>query len=306
MPNNEEPHGLLLEKESIAPKVTRYVIKAPDIARRRRPGQFVIVRTHDGGERIPLTIADGNAERGSITLIVQEVGKSTAEMALTMRPGDRFLDVLGPLGMPTHIEKVGRVLAVGGGIGVAPVLPIAQGMRAAGNEVVGILGARSKDLLIMEQEMRRACDRVRVMTDDGSYGQKGFVTDAIKAEVAEKGKPQLVIAIGPLVMMRSVAKLTKELGIKTLVSLNPVMVDGTGMCGGCRVTVGGKTRFVCVDGPEFDGHEVDFDELLRRQRFYVPQERASYQEYLEQHGHEPDACRLRKLADAASKQGEKA
>lgn len=300
MPHREEPHGLLLEKELIAPKVTRYVIRAPEIARRRRPGQFVIVRMREGGERIPLTIADADAERGSISLVVQEVGRTTAEMAHLMEKGDRFLDVLGPLGMPTHIERYGKVLTVGGGIGVAPVHPIAQGLKAAGNEVVGILGARSKNLIIMEDEMRRACSRVRIVTDDGTYGDKGFVTDAIRAE-SELGKPDLVVAIGPMVMMRAVSKLTKELGIRTLVSLNPVMVDGTGMCGGCRVTVGGKTKFVCVDGPEFDGHEVDFDELMRRQRFYVPDERASYETFLKEHDHAPGACRMQRLADEAAK-----
>ena len=304
MSSAPEPHGLLLEKDFIAPRVTRYVIKAPEIARRRRPGQFVILRMREDGERIPLTIGDADAERGTITLVAQEVGKSTAEMAHLMRVGDRFADVLGPLGMPTHIEKYGRVLAVGGGIGVAPVHPIAQGLRQAGNEVVGVLGARNKELIIMEPEMRRACDRVRIVTDDGSYGDKGFVTDAIKAEVAEHGKPDLVVAIGPLVMMRGVAALTKELGIRTLVSLNPVMVDGTGMCGGCRVTVGGKTRFVCVDGPEFDAHEVDFDELLRRQRFYVPQEKASYEAFQKEHGHPAHECRMVRMAEAAREPGE--
>ena len=288
------PHGLLLEKDLIAPKVTRYRIRAPEIARRRKAGQFVIVRLREGGERIPLTIADADAERGTITLVVQEVGKTTAEMAHSMRPGDRFLAVLGPLGMPTHLERYGRVLAVGGGIGIAPLHPIAQGLRAAGNEVVGILGARNRELLIMEPEMRLACDRVRVLTDDGSYGEKGFVTDGVRSEAERHGKPALVVAIGPLVMMKAVANLTRELGVKTLVSLNPVMVDGTGMCGGCRVTVGGGTKFVCVDGPEFDAHEVDFDELARRQRFYAPQERESYQAYLAEHGHAPEECRLRR------------
>jgi len=287
--------GLVLQRDFLAPKVTRYVVHAPAIARRRQPGQFVIVRLREGAERIPLTIADADPDRGSLTLIVQEVGKSTAEMAHVLRQGDRFLDVLGPLGMATHVEKVGRVIAVGGGIGIAPLHPIAQSFKAAGNEVVGILGARTKDLLILEEELGRACSRLRVYTDDGSHGTKGLVTDAVRAEVAEHGKAALAIAIGPLVMMRAVSQVTKELGIRTLVSLNPVMVDGTGMCGGCRVTVGGKVKFVCVDGPEFDGHEVDFDELARRQRFYMPGEKASYQEFLKQHDHAPHECRLRRL-----------
>ncbi|MGC4122794.1 MAG: sulfide/dihydroorotate dehydrogenase-like FAD/NAD-binding protein [Myxococcales bacterium] len=296
-------HGLLLKKEFLAPKVARYVVAAPAIARRRRPGQFVIVRLREGGERIPLTIADADVEQGTITLIVQEVGKTTAEMAHLMREGEKFLDVLGPLGMATHVEKVGRVIAVGGGIGIAPLHPIAQGFKAAGNEVVGILGARSKDLLIMEDELQRACTRLRVYTDDGSAGTKGLVTDAIRAEVAEHGKADLVIAIGPLVMMKFVSALTRELGLKTLVSLNPVMVDGTGMCGGCRVTVGGKVKFVCVDGPEFDGHEVDFEELQRRQRFYTPAEKTSYQDFLKEHDHAPHECKVRWPERARSAEG---
>ncbi|MBI5534210.1 MAG: sulfide/dihydroorotate dehydrogenase-like FAD/NAD-binding protein [Deltaproteobacteria bacterium] len=299
-PSDALPHAVVVAKDFLAPKVTRYVISAPDIARRRRPGQFVIVRLHEGGERIPLTIADGDPAKGTITLIVQEVGKSTAEMAHLIRAGDSFADVVGPLGMPTHIGKFGRILAVGGGIGVAPLHPIAQGMHKAGNHVVGILGARTKDLLIMEEEMRRACDSVRIVTDDGSYGEKGLVTDAIRAETEASGKADLCVAIGPLIMMRETAKVTAMLGIKTLVSLNPVMVDGTGMCGGCRVTVNGESKFVCVDGPEFDGHGVDFDELLRRQRFYVPQERSTYETFLREHDHEPKDCKLRRMEAAAT------
>ncbi len=286
-----ERSGLLLQKQELSPKVMRYVVKAPEIARRRRPGQFVVVRLREGSERIPLTIADASDE--AITLVVQEVGRSTAELAHLWREGEALLDLLGPLGLPTHIEKVGKVLAIGGGIGIAPLHPIAQGMHLAGNEVISILGARSSDLLVMEEELRRASDRLRVMTDDGSYGEKGFVTDGIRREVAEHGAPALAVAIGPLPMMRAVAAVTKELGIKTLVSLNPVMIDGTGMCGGCRVTVHGETKFVCVDGPEFDAHGVDFDELARRQRFYQPQERESYDLFIAEHGHAPSECHVR-------------
>ena len=303
--NRDAEESVLVSKEFLAPKVTKYIVRASDIARRRRPGQFVIVRSHAESERIPLTIADADAEAGTITLIVQEVGKSTAEMAHVMNPGDRFADVVGPLGLATHIEKVGKVLAVGGGIGIAPLHPIAQGLRAAGNEVVGILGARTKDLLIMVDEMHKACDRVRIVTDDGSFGDKGLVTDAIRAETEASGPADLCVAIGPLIMMREVSKVTKQMGLRTLVSLNPVMIDGTGMCGGCRVTVGGETKFVCVDGPEFDGHGVDFDELLRRQRFYTPQESVSYQAFLKQHPHDPKDCKLRKMADEAQGQGGK-
>jgi ferredoxin--NADP+ reductase len=292
--HNAELEGpVLLEKELIAPKVIRYVIRAPLVARRRRPGQFVIVRLHEGGERIPLTIADADTEKGTISLVVQEVGKSTAEMAHLLKPGDPILDVVGPLGTPTHIERFGRVLAVGGGIGIAPLHPIVQGLVRAENQVIVILGARSKDLMIMEAEMRRAAPEVRIYTDDGSYGKKGLVTDAIRDEVEARGKPDLCIAVGPLIMMRFVSDLTRELGIRTLVSLNPIMVDGTGMCGGCRITVGNETKFVCVDGPEFDAHGVDFEELGRRQRFYRPEEKLSYDAFLKEHNHAPEHCRIR-------------
>ncbi len=292
------PTGVLLEKKELAPKVHQYVFTAPEIARHRKPGQFVIVRLGEGGERIPLTIADADADKGTVTLVVQEVGRTTAEMARALLPGMKVADLVGPLGNPTHIEKFGRVVVVGGGIGIAPIHPIAQGMKAAGNEVISILGARNKGLLIMEDEMRRASDRVVIMTDDGSYGTKGFVTDAVKT-VAAEGKVDLVVAIGPMVMMRAVSNVTRELGIKTYVSLNAVMIDGTGMCGGCRVTVGGKTRFVCVEGPEFDGHEVDYEGLMRRQRFYMDDEKASYAGFVEAHERDPKTCRMLRLADAA-------
>jgi len=303
--NEDGGNFLLIAKEFLAPMVTKYVVRAPETARRRRPGQFVVVRTHANSERIPLTIADADVALGTITLVVQEVGKSTAEMAHILREGDCFADVAGPFGTPTHIENFGRVFAVGGGIGIAPLHPIAQGMRAAGNDVVGIIGARTKDLLIMEEEMGRACNRLRVITDDGSYGGKGFVTDAIRAEVEASGKPDLCVAIGPLVMMRAVSNLTKELGIKTLVSLNPIMVDGTGMCGCCRITVHKETKFACVDGPEFDAHGVDFDELQRRQLFYRPQEKDAYDRFRNEHSHDAKDCKLRRMVDAAEAEGGK-
>jgi ferredoxin--NADP+ reductase len=270
----------LLDKRTLAPKVTRYVVRAPEIARARKAGQFIMVRVGENSERIPLTIADGDAQAGTITLVVQEVGKSTAEMN-NLAVGATFHDLVGPLGSATHIEKKpGYVVCVGGGIGIAPVHPIAQAHRAAGNKVVSILGARTKDLLIMEEEMRQASDEVRVCTDDGSYGEKALVTNVLEALIEERGKPDEVIAIGPPIMMKFVAKTTQPHQIPTQVSLNSVMIDGTGMCGGCRVTVGGKTKFVCVDGPEFDGHLVDFDEMMRRQRFYADQEKLSYERYL--------------------------
>jgi NAD(P)H-flavin reductase len=261
----------ILHKETLGPNVHRYRIDAPDIAKRRKAGQFVIIRVSDQGERIPLTIADADPDEGSITLIVQAVGKTTIELA-AKKIGDSIPDVVGPLGQATHIEKVGTVLIVGGGIGIAPIYPITQALKAAGNHIITILGARSKNLLIMEKDMEAVSDEFIVMTDDGSYGTKGMVTDGIKmihergTEIAE------CVAIGPPIMMKFVSLLTKELEIPTIVSLNPIMIDGTGMCGGCRVTVGGKTRFVCVDGPEFDGHQVDFDEMMRRLGMYKEHE----------------------------------
>ncbi len=283
----------VLINEPIAPDVFRMVVEAPDVTRYRKAGQFVIVRPAAGRERIPLTIADADPKAGTITLIYQVVGRTTAEMSL-IEAGAQLNDIAGPLGQPTHIEKVGTVVMVGGGIGVAPSHPIAQAMKAAGNRVITIMGARRKDLVIMEPEMRAASDEVIVMTDDGSCGEKGFVTDALKRLLDGGVKVDLVVAIGPPIMMKMVSLLTKGYGVHTLVSLNTIMVDGTGMCGGCRVTVGGETRFVCVDGPEFDGHLVDFDEMMRRQRTYVTAEKASYDAFKAQH-----ACRLEKAAKEA-------
>jgi len=257
----------IVRKETIAPNVHRYVLDAPLIAKKRLPGQFVVIRIAETGERIPLTIADGDADAGTITLVVQSVGKTTVQMALKQE-GDVIPDVLGPLGKPTHIENVGTVLAVGGGIGIAPLYPITKAMKEAGNHVVTVLGARSHDLFIMEEEMASVSDEVIITTDDGSRGKKGLVTDAIQ-ELSDAGrKIDLVVAIGPPIMMKFVSLLTKKLGMPTIVNLNPIMIDGTGMCGGCRVTVGGATRFACVDGPEFDGHEVDFDGLMQRLSMY--------------------------------------
>ena len=274
------PVNEILENTVIANDINRYVIRAPKIAQRRKAGQFVMVRIDERGERIPLTIADADPEEGTITLIVQAVGKSTKQMTL-LKAGDTLLDVVGPLGAPTHIERVGTVVVIGGGIGIAPAHPIAQALKQAGNRVVSILGARSKDLMIMEEEMRRTSDEVIICTDDGTYGMKGRVTDALAAYIEQNGKPDQVFAIGPVIMMKFVSLQTKELGIPTMVSLNPIMVDGTGMCGGCRVTIGSETKFACVDGPDFDGHLVDFDELMQRQAFYKEQERLAYERFLE-------------------------
>jgi ferredoxin/flavodoxin---NADP+ reductase len=264
----------IIEKEFLTPQVFRMKVEAPAIARKRKAGQFIILRPTETGERIPLTIADGDPDAGWIELVVQAVGKTTTDLS-RLGPGDSIPDLAGPLGKPTHVEKYGTVVMVGGGIGIAPAHPIAQAMKAAGNRVISILGGRTKDLVIMEQKMRAASDEVIITTDDGSYGAKGLVTDAIKKLVADGVKIDLVIAIGPPIMMKFVSLLTKEYGIPTMVSLNTIMVDGTGMCGGCRVTVGKESKFVCVDGPEFDGHLVNFDEMMQRLGMYREHEKES-------------------------------
>ena len=256
------------KKQLLSPGVYRYEVDAPRVAEKTQPGQFVILRTHEEGERIPLTVADFDREKGVLTLIFQVVGAST-ELLAQMKEGDAILDLVGPLGQKSHIASgMGTVVCIGGGIGVAPVYPITRGMKEAGNRVISIIGAKNRDILIMEKEMRAASDETLVTTDDGSYGIKGFVTTALKELLARGERIDLVYAIGPVVMMKSVADVTRPLGIKTIVSLNPVMVDGTGMCGGCRVQVGGETKFACVDGPEFDGAIVDFAGLQARQGMY--------------------------------------
>jgi ferredoxin/flavodoxin---NADP+ reductase len=252
-------------------------IEAPKIARKAKPGQFVILKVGEDGERIPLTMAESDAEKGTITVIYMVVGKSTA-LFKTLQVGDSYQDVIGPLGKPTHIEKLGKVVCVGGGTGIAVLHPITRALKEIGNHVISIVGARSKDLLILEDKMRAASHDLRVCTDDGSYGHHGFVTDVLK-DVLENEKIDQVVAIGPVPMMKFVSLLTKKYNVPTLVSLNPIMVDGTGMCGGCRVTVGGKTKFACVDGPEFDGHQVDYDELMLRLQAYCEDERKCYNEF---------------------------
>lgn len=269
----------ILEKEELAQgTVVSNTIKAPLIAQKAKPGQFVIIRVNETGERIPLTMADTDPQAGTITLIYQVVGKSTALMK-SLEIGQSYQDICGPLGQPTHIEKWGKVICVGGGTGVAVLHPITKGMKEAGNEVVGIIGARNKDLLILEDKMAKASHELRVCTDDGSYGHHGFVTDVLKEYLEGKDPIALIVAIGPVPMMKFTCKLTQGYGVKTMVSLNPIMVDGTGMCGCCRVTVGGATRFACVDGPEFDGHQVNFDELIERQRAYLEQEKESMERF---------------------------
>ncbi|GFI67379.1 sulfide/dihydroorotate dehydrogenase-like FAD/NAD-binding protein [Muribaculum intestinale] len=256
----------ILEKEHFSEKVVRLVVEAPSIARSRRAGHFVIVRSGDHGERIPLTIADADTDRGTITLVVQAIGESTSKIC-ALEPGEYLTDVVGPLGQATHISKVGTVVCCGGGVGVAPLLPIIKAMKAAGNRVVTVLAARTRELIILEEQVAEYSDEIIIMTDDGSYGKRGLVTDGVE-EVINREKVDMVVTIGPAVMMKFVALLTKKYDVPTMCSLNTIMVDGTGMCGACRVTVDGKTRFVCIDGPEFDAHKVDFDEMMMRLRSY--------------------------------------
>ncbi|MCX5844154.1 MAG: sulfide/dihydroorotate dehydrogenase-like FAD/NAD-binding protein [Deltaproteobacteria bacterium] len=274
----------ILEKTFLQEIVVKMVIEAPEIARKRKAGQFIVLMTDEQGERIPLTIADSDSEKGTITIIYQIVGKTTAKMS-QMEKGDFILNVLGPLGHPTEIENFGTAVVVGGGVGIGVAYPIASALKKAGNKVISIIGARTKDILILEDEMRKVSDQLLVATDDGSYGFHGFVSAVLQNVIDSKEKIDIVYAIGPVPMMRVLANLTKPYGLKTIVSLNPIMVDATGMCGACRVSVGGKTKFGCVDGPEFDGHEVDFNLLITRLRMYAEQEKQAMERYrCEGHG----------------------
>jgi ferredoxin/flavodoxin---NADP+ reductase len=267
------------QAQLLAPAIMRFVIEAPRIARKQRPGQFVILRINEQGERIPLTIENSDAVAGTISIVVQAVGKTT-HLLHTLKAGDSLADVVGPLGKPSEINKFGTVVVVGGGVGTAMAYPTAAALKNAGNEVISIIGARSKELVILEREMRAVSDTLIVTTDDGSYGQKGLVTDWLR-ELIERGTQiDLVLAVGPVVMMRAVAELTRPLGIRTVVSLNPIMIDGTGMCGGCRVLVDGKSQFACVDGPEFEAQRVNFDVLVQRNAMYRDAERRSMEEFL--------------------------
>jgi ferredoxin--NADP+ reductase len=267
----------ILLRQDLAPKIHLFKVAAPKVARKAQAGQFVIVRIDERGERIPLTIADWDRKEGSITVVFMEVGATTHRLA-KLGAGDSITDFVGPLGLPTHIEKFGTVVCVAGGFAVATIMPIARAMRQAGNRVISIMGARSKDLIFWEDELRRVSDMMVITTDDGSYGRKGLVTEPLKALLSVDEKISRVIAIGPTVMMKFCAKTTEPFGVKTIVSLNPIMVDGTGMCGCCRVTVSGATRFVCVDGPDFDGHQVDWDLLMARQRIYLDEEKRSFEQ----------------------------
>jgi len=291
-PGGQSMHKILY-KESLGPDISLYRFDAPDVAAYREPGQFVLIRVCEEGERIPITIADVNKDEGTVTLIIQSVGKTTLQLA-QMDVGDSIPDIAGPLGTPTHIEKVGHVLCVGGGIGTAPLYPVAKAMKDIGNRVTSILGARSENLLILEDRMSEVSDRIIITTDDGSKGEKGLVTDAIRELVEGGEKFDQCITMGPPIMMKFVCLLTKKLGIPTIVSLNPIMVDGTGMCGGCRVTVGGKIKFACVDGPEFDGHEVDFDEMMARLGTYRKNEKIALDRFKKHTG-----CKL----EASLKEG---
>jgi len=269
----------ILETSTLAPGINRLTVGAPRIARKQQPGQFVIVRVHERGERIPLTIAAADPDRGTITLIVQGVGKTT-HLINRLSAGQSLRDVVGPLGKPSEIRHFGTVVVIGGGVGTAIAWPIAAAMHNAGNHTIFILGARSRELLILEEEIRASCDDLRITTDDGSAGHHGLVTDVL-SELIESGRTiDLVMAIGPIPMMRGVAETTRPHGIKTVVSLNSVMVDGTGMCGGCRVMIGGEAKFACVDGPEFDAHLVDFDSLTQRNAMYRAAERTADERFL--------------------------
>jgi len=264
----------IVSKQDLSPTISKFVIEAPFVARKRKAGNFVIVRVIETGERIPLTIVDGDPDKGTITLIVQAIGKTT-KMLVAKNVGESLVDVVGPLGVPTPIENHGSVVCVGGGVGTAELYPIALALKSAGNKLFSIVGARSKDLIILEEEMSKISDQTFITTDDGSYGRKGLVTNQLKELLDTGANVGAVYAIGPLPMMKAVSHVTKQYGVRTYVSLNAIMVDGTGMCGGCRVTVDGQMKFACVDGPEFDGHKVDFDELIMRNRTYVDLEKIS-------------------------------
>ena len=268
----------ILKKETLTPVAKLYAIEAPEVAKKAQPGQFVILRVNEEGERIPLTIADYDREEGTITIVVQEVGKTTKLLG-TLEEGDSLASFTGPLGTPTELEDYGTVLVVGGGLGIAPIYPICRSLREAGNTVIGIIGARSGDLLFWEEELENVTDELIVCTDDGSYGRKALVTVPMKELMESDREINHVWAIGPAIMMKFAALTTQPYGVKTMVSLNSIMVDGTGMCGSCRVSVGGRTRFACVDGPEFDGHEVDWDLLLSRQRIYTDMEKVALEQY---------------------------
>jgi NAD(P)H-flavin reductase len=268
----------ILEKEKIGPNLNRFVIEAPLVPKNYQPGQFVVLKVDEEGERIPITIAEADKDKGTITVFVQEVGKTTYKLG-ELEVGDSISDVVGPLGHPARVEKVGTVVTIGGGVGTAIVYPETKAFKEAGNYVISIIGFKSKDYVILEEEMRAASDELYVLTDDGSYGKKGFTTNELQELESAGRKMDLVIAIGPAIMMQKISVMTKEYNVKTIVSLNSTMMDATGMCGGCRVEVDGKTKFACVDGPEFDGHKVNFDLLIKRLSTYEKQEKEALDSY---------------------------
>ncbi|MFC1977437.1 sulfide/dihydroorotate dehydrogenase-like FAD/NAD-binding protein [Chloroflexota bacterium] len=272
----------ILLKQDLVPNIHLFKIAAPAVAKKAQAGQFVVIRIDEKGERIPLTVADWDREEGSVTIIAMEVGTTTRRLGL-LETGGSILNFVGPLGLPTHIEKFGTVVCVAGGFAVAPVVPIAGALKRAGNKVISIMGARSKDLLFWEAELRSVSDQLIVTTDDGSYARKGLVTEPLQELLEGNEKIDRVIAIGPSIMMKFCAKTTEPFGVKTIVSLNPIMVDGTGMCGCCRVSVGGVTKFACVDGPDFDGHQIDWDLLFARQRIYLDEEKCSFEQWQSKH-----------------------
>ena len=281
----------IIQKEILAPTITKYIIEAPYVARKRKAGNFVIIRVDETGERIPLTLVDSNIKDGTITLIVQAIGKTTKALALK-NIGEYIMDIMGPLGNPTPIETGKTIACIGGGVGTAELYPITKTLKEAKNKIYTIVGARSKELVILEKEMEQVSDQLYITTDDGSYKRKGFVTDQLKELLDSNLGINIVYAIGPLPMMKAVSNLTKPYNVRTLVSLNAVMVDGTGMCGGCRVSINGQMKFACVDGPEFEGHEVDFDEMLLRNRSYTEMEKISIDRFTE----EPHVCKRECMA----------
>ncbi|MGC2256735.1 MAG: sulfide/dihydroorotate dehydrogenase-like FAD/NAD-binding protein [Candidatus Sulfotelmatobacter sp.] len=280
----------IIDAEFLAPGIKRFVLEAPRIARKQKPGQFVILRVYEEGERIPITIESSDPARGTVSIVVQSVGKTT-RLLNSFKSGDHILDVVGPLGKPSEIENFGTVVVIGGGVGTAMAYPSAAAMKRAGNRVISIIGARNKELVILEQELRAVSDALLITTDDGSYADRGFVTDKLRQLIQNGTRIDLVLAIGPVVMMKAVAEMTRRDNIRTVVSLNPIMIDGTGMCGGCRVLIDGKSEFACVDGPEFDAHKVDFEVLVQRSGMYRDAERRSLAAYQE-HGSNQDACAI--------------
>ncbi len=272
----------ILNKEELSEYITLFDIAAEDIAKKAKPGNFFVLKIHEKGERIPLTIADFDMDRGTITTVFQKVGKTTHHLG-TLNEGDFISDIIGPLGIPSHIENFGKVVCVGGGVGIAPVYPITKALKEAGNTIISIIGARTKDLLFWEEKMRNVSDKLIATTDDGSYGRKAVVTVPLE-DLLKNGNIDLVVAIGPAIMMKFVCKTTEKYNAKTIVSLNSIMIDATGMCGGCRVEVGGETKFCCVDGPEFDGHKVNFALLMERQQMYLDEEKIALERYKEKMG----------------------